>query len=65
MSWQTIIQTRLDPRKFVERCDFSSSPGYIDGTPGARERAGLPAGTGPWKVVTERAIFGFDEETHP
>lgn len=62
--WQTIIMTKLEKRKFVEKCDFVSSPGYIDGTPGARERAGMPPGTGPYKVVTERAIFGFDEETH-
>ena len=23
-------------------------------------RAGLPAGTGPWRVVTSQALFGFD-----
>ncbi|MDI6857132.1 MAG: CoA-transferase [Dehalococcoidia bacterium] len=62
--WRTIIMTKLEKRKFVEKCDFVSSPGYIDGSPGARERAGMPPNTGPYKVVTERAIFGFDEETH-
>lgn len=64
LCWQTVIMTRLEKRKFVERVDFISSPGYLDGSPGARERAGLPAGTGPWKVVTERAVFGFDDKTH-
>jgi glutaconate CoA-transferase subunit B len=44
--------------------DFITSPGYLDGTPEARERAGLPAGTGPWRVVTSKALFGFDESTH-
>lgn len=44
--------------------DFITSPGYLDGTPEARERAGLPAGTGPWRVVTSKALFGFDEPTH-
>jgi glutaconate CoA-transferase subunit B len=24
----------------------------------------MPAGTGPYLVVTERAIFGFDEKSH-
>ncbi|MGD0764763.1 MAG: CoA-transferase [Dehalococcoidia bacterium] len=62
--WQTIIMTKLEKRKFVEKTDFVSSPGYLDGSPGARERAGLPAGTGPYRVVTERALFGFDEKTH-
>jgi glutaconate CoA-transferase subunit B len=62
--WRTIIMTKLQKRKFVEKCDFVSSPGYLDGTPGARERAGLPAGTGPWRIVTAEAQFGFDEKTH-
>jgi glutaconate CoA-transferase subunit B len=56
--------TKLQKRKFVEKCDFVSSPGYFDGTPGARERAGLPAGTGPWRIVTAEAMFGFDDSTH-
>ncbi len=29
-----------------------------------RKGAGLPAGTGPYRVVTERALFSFDEKTH-
>ena len=62
--WRTIIMTKLQKRKFVERCDFISSPGYLDGTPGARERAGLPPGTGPWRIVTAEATFGFDDTTH-
>jgi glutaconate CoA-transferase subunit B len=53
-----------EPRRFVSRVDFVTSPGYLDGTPEARERAGLPAGTGPWRVVTSKALFGFDEATH-
>jgi len=63
LSWRTILMTRLQPRKFVRKVDFSSSPGFLDGTPGARERAGLPPGTGPYRVITEDAIFGFDPET--
>jgi glutaconate CoA-transferase subunit B len=43
--------------------DFISSPGFLDGSPGARERAGLPAETGPWRVVTSKALFGFDAAT--
>jgi glutaconate CoA-transferase subunit B len=55
--------TKLQKRKFVEKVDFVSSPGFLDGTPGARERVGLPPNTGPWRVVTAEAMFGFDEAT--
>jgi glutaconate CoA-transferase subunit B len=59
--WRTIVIMLHERRRFVPRVDFVTSPGYLDGTPGARERAGLPAGTGPWRVVTSKALFGFDE----
>jgi acyl CoA:acetate/3-ketoacid CoA transferase beta subunit len=54
--------TDQQKRKFVERADFISSPGFLDG-PGARERAGLLAGTGPWRVVTPWAMFGYEEKS--
>lgn len=63
LCWRTILMTRLQKRKFVEQLDFMSSPGFLDGSPHAREHAGLPAETGPYRVVTERALFGFDEDT--
>jgi glutaconate CoA-transferase, subunit B len=59
-----IVIMMHEPRRFVPRVDFITSPGYLDETPEARERAGLPAGTGPWRVVTSKALFGFDEPTH-
>jgi glutaconate CoA-transferase, subunit B len=62
--WRTIIMTKLQRRKFVEKVDFVSSPGYLNGTPGARERVGIPPNTGPWRVVTAEAMFGFDDATH-
>jgi len=62
LCWKTIIVLKHEPRRFVEKLDFITSPGYGDG-PGARERAGLPRGTGPWRVVTSKALFGFDEKT--
>jgi len=51
-------------RKFVEKVDFISSPGFLDGSPGARERVGLPRNTGPWAVITNWAVFDFDAQTH-
>ena len=60
---RTIVIMMHEPRRFVPRVDFITSPGYLDGTPEARERAGLPAGTGPWRVATSQALFGFDDST--
>ncbi len=60
--WKTIIVIRHEGRRFVPRVDFLTSPGYLTG-PGAREKAGLPAGTGPYRVVTSKGLFGFDDET--
>jgi glutaconate CoA-transferase, subunit B len=60
--WRTILMTDQQKRKFVERVDFISSPGFLDG-PGAREAAGLPVGTGPWRAVTPWAMFGYEEKS--
>ena len=57
---RTIVVMRQDARKFVERLDFITTPGYLDG-PGAREAAGLPAGSGPYRVITQLGVYGFDE----
>ena len=57
--WRTIVIMKHDRRRFVEEVDFLTTPGYLSG-PGARERAGLPAGTGPYRVVTSLAVLGFD-----
>ncbi|TKJ33392.1 3-oxoacid CoA-transferase [bacterium (candidate division B38) B3_B38] len=62
LCWKTISIMRHDRRRFVEKVDFITTPGYLSG-PGAREKAGLPAGTGPYRVVTDLALLGFDETT--
>lgn len=62
MCHQTIIIMRQDKMKFVEKLDFLTTPGYLSG-PGAREKAGLPYGSGPYRVITQLAVYGFDEET--
>jgi len=59
---RTIVLMRQDKRRFVERVDFITTPGYLDG-PGARERAGLPEDTGPYRVITQLGVYGFDELT--
>lgn len=60
LCWRTIILMIQDRRRFVEKLDFLTTPGYLTG-PGARERAGLPRGTGPYRVITQLGVMGFDE----
>lgn len=60
--WQTIAIMRHDRQRFVEKLDFLTTPGYLTG-PGAREAAGLPPGTGPFRVVTNLAVLGYHPKT--
>src|SRR5512137_1825644 len=60
--WRTIAIMRHDKQRFVPRLDFVTTPGYLTG-PGAREAAGLPRRTGPYRVVTSLAILGFHPES--
>lgn len=62
LCWKTIAIMKQEQKRFIEKVDFLTTPGYLDG-PEARERAGLPAGTGPYRVVTDLALLGFDERT--
>jgi glutaconate CoA-transferase subunit B len=62
LCWKTLLMTDQEKRKFVERVDFISSPGFLDGSEGARERAGLPPDTGPWRVVTPWAMYDYDDK---
>ena len=59
---RTITLMRHDKLRFVEKLDFLTTPGYLTG-PGARERAGLPAETGPYRVITQLGVMGFHEES--
>ena len=56
-----IIIAKQSKRTFVSKLDFLTTPGFLDG-PGAREKAGLPAGTGPYRVITQFGLFGFDDK---
>lgn len=58
---RTVIMMRLQKNKFVKKLHHITSPGYLSG-PGAREKAGL-VGSGPKTVVTDKCVFGFDEQT--
>lgn len=62
LCWRLIIMMQQDARRFVKKLDFLTTPGYLTG-PGARERAGLPADTGPYRVISQLGVMGFDKKT--
>jgi glutaconate CoA-transferase subunit B len=62
LCWRILVVTSHDRRRFVEKLDFLTTPGYLTG-PGARESAGLPPGTGPYRVITDLAVLGYHEQT--
>lgn len=63
LCWRTVaILADHSPKRFVENVDFITTPGYLHG-PGAREKAGLPGGTGPYRVVTPLAMMDYDGTT--
>src|SRR5690348_6564232 len=55
---ETIVIVNHDPRAFVEKLDFVTTAGFLDGG-NARERAGIP-GKGPVAVITNLAILKPD-----
>jgi glutaconate CoA-transferase subunit B len=57
---RTVITIRHEPRKLSEAVSFITSPGYLGGGD-QRARHGLPGG--PAKVITDKAVFGFDPES--
>jgi glutaconate CoA-transferase subunit B len=59
---KTITLMRHDKIRFVNKLDYLTTPGYLTG-PGAREAAGLPAETGPYRVISQLGVMGFDEES--
>jgi len=60
--WRTMVVTQQNARRFVEKLDFMTTPGFLTG-PGAREAAGLPPDTGPYRVITDLAVLGYAPDT--
>ncbi|WBW49951.1 glutaconate CoA-transferase subunit B [Peptoniphilus equinus] len=58
----TVIMMQHEKRRFIEKVDYVTSPGWMDG-PGGRERAGIPGNVGPKMVVTDKGILKFDDDT--
>src|SRR6185503_11253375 len=56
-----IVAMKHERRRFVESVDFVTSPGWLRGR-ASRCESGLATG-GMFRVVTDLAVFDFDEET--
>ena len=56
-----IVAMPQEKRRFVEKVDFVTSPGYLTGGT-SRVDSGLVAG-GMHRVVTDLAVLGFEEES--
>lgn len=61
-AWKTIVMTPQNPKRFTNDIHFITSPGFLTGK-GTREAAGLPRGTGPWRVITQLAVLDYDPDT--
>ena len=59
---RVVIIIRHEKRKLNKAVSFITSPGYLGGN-GEREKHGLRGG--PSRVITDKAIFGFDSESKP
>ena len=60
--WRTMVMTPQDRRRFTEKLDFRTTPGYLEGG-NSRYEAGLPPGTGPYRVITNLGVFGYHSES--
>ena len=58
---RTVISIPLQRRRFLERVDYITSPGYLTGRD-ARKKAGLPGG-GPSAIITDKCVFRFHPES--
>jgi glutaconate CoA-transferase, subunit B len=66
MTWPPLANVFLailpqDKKKFVEKVDYITTPGYLGG-PGEREKLGM-IGNGPSCVVSTMGVYRFDEDT--
>lgn len=57
LSGRTVVIARHEKRRFPERVDYRTSPGWLEGGD-SRERAGLPGG-GPAAVVTTLGVIRY------
>jgi len=62
LCWRTMVVTPQNQKRFANKVDFITSPGYLEGG-NTRYDAGLPANTGPYKVITDIGVYGYHPES--
>ncbi|MBU0992613.1 MAG: 3-oxoacid CoA-transferase [Proteobacteria bacterium] len=60
--WKMMVMTPQNTKRFVEKLDFLTTPGWLEGG-NSRMESGLPEGTGPYKIITDMAIMDFEPES--
>jgi glutaconate CoA-transferase subunit B len=60
---RVVYTVEFNPRQWVEKVDYMTESGFLDGSRNARKKANLVGG-GPSAVATNRGVFRFDTETH-
>jgi glutaconate CoA-transferase subunit B len=62
LCWKTMVVTPQDKRRFVEKVDFITTPGFLEGG-NSRAESGLPPDTGPYRVITNIGIYGYQAKS--
>lgn len=60
--WKMMVMTPQDSKRFVEKLDFLTTPGWLDGGD-SREKSGLPLDAGPHKIITDMGVMDFEPES--
>jgi glutaconate CoA-transferase, subunit B len=60
--WKMMVITPQDARRFVEKCEFVTTPGWLSGGD-SRAKSGLPKDSGPHKIITNMAVMDFDPDS--
>ncbi|MCW3806841.1 CoA-transferase subunit beta [Plebeiibacterium marinum] len=62
LCWRTLVVTPQNKKRFANKVDFITTPGFIKGGT-SRVEAGLPKDTGPYKVITDIGVYGYHPKT--
>lgn len=62
LCWRMMVMTNQDKRRFVEKVDYVTTPGWLEGGD-SRKYSGLPLDSGPYKIVTDMGVMDFEPES--
>ncbi len=62
LCWRMMVMTNQDVRRFVQKVDFITTPGWLEGGD-SRKNSGLPLDTGPYKIVTDMGVLDFEPDS--